>query len=167
MSTKKNQATPPNEEQLIQENQPNQAVQESSKNDETLITDKKEDPAVQDPALTDLQERINALEAREKKTAEFSVKLLEKSGKLLAKQQELDAREKSLDERELALETAKPGKKTPGLEFEFEGQNFKFKDSAPKVINIDGRKLSQKQIIADEDILLQLVGGNSGLIIKI
>lgn len=155
MAKKINDATPHTEEQLIQKNENIPATPEASNNDGSGL--EKQESTLE---LNDIQERISEVESREELADQ-------RQADLDKREQNLDEREKSLDERELALQTTKPGKKTPGLEFKFEGQDFKFKDSAPKVINIDGRKLSQKQIIADEDILLQLVGGNSGLIIKI
>ena len=164
MAKKINEATPQTEEKLTRENENISETSGALQNDESGSDKKHQDSS----DFNDFQERISGVESREKEADQREAELDQREDNLNAKEDSLNEREKALDERELALETAKPGKKTPGLEFEFEGQNFKFKDSAPKVINIDGgRKLSQKQIIADEDILLQLVGGNSGLIIKI
>ena len=58
-------------------------------------------------------------------------------------------------------------KKMPGLNFEFEGESYKFKDSDPKKIWIAGKVYSQAEIVKKKDILLELVGGNSGLIQKV
>jgi hypothetical protein len=87
----------------------------------------------------------------------------------------LDAREVSLNEREANLDAREAalkgtGKKTEprvGLGFKFEDQDYKFLDSAPDLIRVDGKTLSQKEISEDEEILLHLIGGNSGLIKKI
>ena len=42
----------------------------------------------------------------------------------------------------------------------------KFKDSAPKKIRMAGKVYSQAEIVKKKDFLLDLVGGNSGLIQK-
>ena len=55
----------------------------------------------------------------------------------------------------------------PGEKFTFNGEKYQFTDEAPKFIRIDGVSRSQKEIIKDEDALLQLVAGNSSLIQKI
>lgn len=85
-----------------------------------------------------------------------------------ASAEELEALRKEVNElRAAAKAEAKPAKVVPGVKFEFEGSNYKFKDTAPKSIRIDGVAKSQKDIAADEEILLQLVASNSGLIEKI
>lgn len=52
------------------------------------------------------------------------------------------------------------------LSFEFEGETYQFTEDAPAVILWNGAGVSQQQMIEDEDLLLQLIGSNSGLIIK-
>lgn len=52
-------------------------------------------------------------------------------------------------------------------EFEFEGGVYAFADDAPELILFGGKGLTQEEIAKDEDILLQLIGGKSSLIIKI
>lgn len=87
----------------------------------------------------------------------------EKESALNAKSKELDKREKEVAKKEAAPKSSKP---EPGLEFEFENENYKFLDSAPKKINVDGKGYSQQEISEDEDLLTALIGGNSGLIVK-
>lgn len=166
MAKKTNEATPLNEEQLNKQTPENTessaalTTQEGSEDTEVLSSE-------ENSAEQSLEERIKAVEAREKETAELSIKLLEKSAKLFAKQEELDAREKAVKERELALKGAKPAEKTVGLEFEFEEEKYKFVDSAPQLISINRKGYSQKEIAEDADLALQLIGGKSSLIIKI
>lgn len=93
--------------------------------------------------------------------------LNETATKQLAKAKELDKREKDLAKKTVAPNSFKP-EPEPGLEFEFEeGQKYKFEDWAPQKISINGKGYSQQEIADSEDLALQLIGGNSGLIIKI
>ena len=85
----------------------------------------------------------------------------------------LNAREEKLDEREAAiskLENAtaeeKPVKAVAGLPFEIEKEKFKFLDSAPKSILFDGKPRTQKDLVKDQEALLQL-SSNKSLIEKI
>lgn len=89
---------------------------------------------------------------------------------LAAREQQLDEREKLLDKREAKIEekeAADAEKVTPGLAFTFEKQKYKFADSAPKKLRIAGQKLTQKEIAANDELLLDLIGGNSALIQKL
>ncbi len=52
-------------------------------------------------------------------------------------------------------------------EFKFEGKKYAFSDDAPQVINFGGQKFTRKEITENEEILLQLIGGNSSLIKKL
>lgn len=82
----------------------------------------------------------------------------------------VDETNESLKKREADLEEKtgkKSGESEPGLEFEFEDEPYKFTDSAPKVIKVNGKAYTQKQIAEDDDLALQLIGGKSSLIIKI
>ena len=47
------------------------------------------------------------------------------------------------------------------------GQRFRFKKSAPKALNIDGVSTSFDDIIEDEEIMLELVNGNSNYLEQI
>lgn len=89
---------------------------------------------------------------------------------LAAREQRLAAKEKELADREAKLteqEAEVAAKvKTPGLKVKFEGVEYQFAENAPKSIRIDGKVLTQKEIAADEEILLQLIGGGSSLIKK-
>ena len=85
------------------------------------------------------------------------------------KETALAEREAAIVEREAELQSAAPvsQQSVPGEKFTFNGEKYQFTDEAPKFIRIDGVARSQKEIIKDEDALLQLVAGNSSLIQKI
>ena len=82
---------------------------------------------------------------------------------LKEKEAELDKREKSLTKKE--PKPAEP--KAEAVSFEFNGEKYRFTDDAPSKIRIDGFIKTQQEISQDEDILLQLVVGGSGLIEKV
>ena len=123
-----------------------------------------------------LVEKQIELDAREKTLEESENKLNEKEKLIEEREKSVESREKSVTKKEdelaelqasLDAKTAEEEeKKMPGLNFEFEGESYKFKDSAPKKIRIAGKIYSQAEIVKKKDILLELVGGNSGLIQK-
>lgn len=105
------------------------------------------------------------LQEKDKEQNETADKLLTQEIELNKKAKELDKKEKELTKKSAAPKSVKP---EPGLEFEFEdNQKYKFEDWAPQKISINGKGYSQKEIAENEDLALQLIGGNSGLIIKI
>ena len=83
----------------------------------------------------------------------------------------LNAREQQLDQYEEQLKGTpeKPTEEAPhkGHEFTFRDVNYKFTDDAPKVLLIGGESLSQEEIANDEELLLQLIGGQSPLISRL
>jgi hypothetical protein len=107
------------------------------------------------------------LQLDEQKTAQDAkdVQLSETESALAKKAKDLEAREISVQQAE--ENASKPKETKSGKKFKFEGVEYKFKDSAPENIRFNGSVKSQAQLIKDEDALLQLVGGNSGLIEKI
>ena len=96
------------------------------------------------------------LDTRENELNVFADQLKEKEA-------ELDKREKSLTKKE--PKPAEP--KAEAVSFEFNGEKYRFTDDAPSKIRIDGIVKTQQEISQDEDILLQLVVGGSGLIEKV
>ena len=110
-----------------------------------------------------LLEKEKSLAAREEAVAK-------KEAELKTQETGLVTREEAVAKKEAEIASQKADeeeKKQPGREFEFEGESYKFKDSAPKKIRMDGKVFSQAEIIKDKSKLLQLVGGNSGLIQKV
>ncbi|HAD80399.1 MAG TPA: hypothetical protein DCF99_14890 [Flavobacteriaceae bacterium] len=75
---------------------------------------------------------------------------------------ELEAREKALEQKS----EVKSEKKLTPVSFEFEGEKYQFSESAPQSILLNGKGVSQKEIAKDDELKLQLIGGNSSLIIK-
>lgn len=74
----------------------------------------------------------------------------------------LEAREKALEGKA----EVKSEKKVDPVAFEFEGEKYQFTPSAPQHILLNGKGISQKEIAKDDELKLQLIGGNSSLIIK-
>ena len=92
---------------------------------------------------------------------------------------ELDQREKALNEREKALAAleatleAAGGKrvlqveeKREGHAFSFRGKKYQFADDAPLQILFGGERYTQEELAADEEALVQLIGGGRALIVK-
>ncbi|SDE68451.1 hypothetical protein [Riemerella columbipharyngis] len=95
--------------------------------------------------------------------------LNEKEAQLNERETQLNEREEELNQREAQFNEKNTTTKVeviPGEDFEFNGEQYKFTDEAPKKIRINGEVKTQKEIAKDEDLLLQLVAGNSSLIIK-
>lgn len=135
-----------------------------------------------------LEVDIKAFEAEKKEFAEYRDQIDEAAKTNVSWEEDLKKREESLVQKQTAFEkyvdetneslkkreaelAEKAGKKTgeseSGLEFEFEEELYKFTDSAPKLITVNGKGCSQKQIAENYDLALQLIGGKSSLIIKI
>lgn len=81
-------------------------------------------------------------------------------------QAEKEAFEKEKVEFAKNSKQPKAKKEVPPVELKFEGVDYVFDTDAPKEIRIDGNVYTQKEIAADEDLKLQLIGGKSSLIIK-
>lgn len=76
--------------------------------------------------------------------------------------------DKKVDEAATAEQSAKNPEKDERKEFKDDrGQRFRFKKSAPKALNIDGVSTSIDDIIEDEEIMLELVNGNSNYLEQI
>ncbi len=58
-------------------------------------------------------------------------------------------------------------KKVAPIVFEFEGSKYQFSEKAPQSILLNGSGVSQKQIAKNDELKLQLIGANTGLIKKI
>ena len=65
-----------------------------------------------------------------------------------------------------SLEIDKASTESNGT-FIFRGKHYRFADDAPKMILFAGEALSHQDIISDEEVLLQLIGGDSPLIRKL
>lgn len=115
--------------------------------------------------------QVQALNEREAALNEREEALNRREQALNEVEKHLNAREQQLDQYEEQLKGTpeKPTEEAPrkGHEFTFRDVNYKFTDDAPKVLRIGGESLSQEEIANDEDLLLQLIGGQSPLISRL
>ena len=115
--------------------------------------------------------QVQALNEREAALNEREEALNRREYALNEVEKHLNAREQQLDQYEEQLKGTpeEPTAETPhkGHEFTFRNVNYKFTDDAPQVLRIGGEALSQEEIANDEDLLLQLIGGQSPLISRL
>lgn len=117
-----------------------------------------------DTQVQALNEREAALNEREEalNRREYAQNEVEKH--LNAREQQLNQLEEQLNGKPEEPTAEAPHK---GHEFTFRNVRYKFTDDAPQVLRIGGEALSQEEIANDEDLLLQLIGGQSPLISKL
>jgi len=124
-----------------------------------------------------LEDRSSELSAREAAVDRKESELNDIGTELEAREKALDQREQSLDEREKALalrEASQEGAGAPevseekreGHAFSFRGKQYQFADDAPLQILFGGERYTQEELAADEEALVQLIGGGSALIVK-
>ena len=124
-----------------------------------------------------LEDRSSELSAREAAVDRKESELNDIGTELEAREKALDQREQALDEREKALalrEASQEGAGTPevseekreGHAFSFRGKKYQFADDAPLQILFGGERYTQEELAADEEALVQLIGGGSALIVK-
>lgn len=70
---------------------------------------------------------------------------------------EFEAAQKEAGKKDKPAKAEKPHK---GLDFTLFEDNYKFKDSAPKNILFNGKAWTQKELVEDEEALIQLVSTN-------
>ena len=124
-----------------------------------------------------LEDRSSELSAREAAVDRKESELNDIGTELEAREKALNQREQALDEREKALalreatqEVASTPKvseeKREGHAFSFRGKQYQFADDAPLQILFGGERYTQEELAADEEALVQLIGGGSALIVK-
>ena len=126
-----------------------------------------------------LEDRSSELSAREAAVDRKESELNDIGTELEAREKALNEREQALDEREKALAAleatleAAGGKrvlqveeKREGHAFSFRGKKYQFADDAPLQILFGGERYTQEELAADEEALVQLIGGGSALIVK-
>ena len=124
-----------------------------------------------------LEDRSSELSAREAAVDRKESELNDIGTELEAREKALDQREQALDEREKALalrEASQEGAGAPevseekreGHAFSFRGKKYQFADDAPLQILFGGEHYTQEELAADEEALVQLIGGGSALIVK-
>ena len=128
--------------------------------------------AAADGKESDLSDKAVELDQREKTLNEREQALDEREKALNEREQALDEREKALTKLEATLEAA-GGKrvllveeKRAGHAFSFRGRQYQFADDAPLQILFAGQRYTQEELAADEEALVQLIGGGSALIVK-
>ena len=120
--------------------------------------DKKTKEEIQDTQIQAVNEHLeDSISEREKILEQTEIELHQREESLNERENALHEREKLLQEEPI------PETHTPG-EVSFGEEKFRFRASAPALIRILGEVKTQEQIAQDEDLILHLVGGNSGLI---
>jgi len=117
-----------------------------------------------DTQVQALNERETALNEREEALNRREQALNEVEQHLNEREQQLNQLEEQLNGKPEEATAEAPHK---GHEFTFRNVNYKFADDAPQVLRIGGEALSQEEIANDEDLLLQLIGGQSPLISRL
>ena len=128
--------------------------------------DKKTKEEIQDTQIQAVNEHLeDSISEREKILEQTEIELHQREESLNERENALHEREKLLHEKETSLlkEEPIPEAHSPA-EFSFGEEKFRFRASAPALIRILGEVKTQEQIAQDEDLILHLVGGNSGLI---
>lgn len=116
-----------------------------------------------------LIEKEAALKVAEQKLSDDKEKFVLEQNKFEEEKAAFETDKANLEAREKALEEkaeVKSEKKVDPVAFEFEGEKYQFTASAPQHILLNGKGVSQKEIAKDDELKLQLIGGNSSLIIK-
>ena len=125
---------------------------------------------------SDLNDMAVALDQREKALNQRELALDQREKALNQRELALDGREKALNQREQALAERAVGRggadtpkvleeKRAGHAFSFRGKQYQFADDAPLQILFAGQRYTQEELAADEEALVQLIGGGSALII--
>ena len=117
-----------------------------------------------DTQVQALNERETALNEREEALNRRELALNEVEKQLNAREQQLNQLEEQLNGKPEEPTAEAPHK---GHEFTFRNVSYKFADDAPQMLLIGGEALSQEEIANDEDLLLQLIGGQSPLISRL
>lgn len=136
-----------------------------------MAKEEEKNTSVSEASTKSTDTQVQALNEREAALKEREEALNRREYALNEVEKHLNAREQQLDQYEAQLKGTpeKPTEEAPhkGHEFTFRNVNYKFTDDAPQVLRIGGEALSQEEIANDEDLLLQLIGGQSPLISKL
>lgn len=121
---------------------------------------------------SELSAREGAADSKESDLNDLAVELDQREKALNQREQALDEREKALTKLEATLEAAggkrvlQVEEKREGHAFSFRGKQYQFADDAPLQILFGGERYTQEELAADEEALVQLIGGGSALIVK-
>ncbi|QQV91409.1 hypothetical protein Leef1_43 [Polaribacter phage Leef_1] len=131
--------------------------------DKDLPTLKADIDALTATTTKEVEVVLNATQLRQ-----LEAKKLRVANALKAKKEAKILADKKADENSAIERASKnPVKDNRKVYKDEKGQRFRFKKSAPKTLNIDGIKTSLDDIIADEEIMLELVNGNSNFLEQI
>ena len=120
---------------------------------------------------SELSAREAAADGKESDLNDLAVELDQREKALNEREQALDEREKALTKLEATLEAAggkrvlQVEEKRAGHAFSFRGRQYQFADDAPLQILFAGQRYTQEELAADEEALVQLIGGGSALIV--
>ena len=120
---------------------------------------------------SELSAREAAADRKESDLSDKAVELDQREQALNQREQALDEREKALTKLEATLEAAggkrvlQVEEKRAGHAFSFRGRQYQFADDAPSQILFGGQRYTQEELAADEEALVQLIGGGSALIV--
>ena len=139
-------------------------------NNENREVTLEEREALLEGRASELSAREAAADRKESDLKDLAVELGQREKALDEREQSLDEREKALAEREASQEGADAPKvleeKKAGHAFSFRGKKYQFADDAPSQILFGGERYTQEELAADEEALVQLIGGGSALIVK-
>lgn len=138
-------------------------------NDNRELTLEEREALLEDRS-SELSAREAAADSKESDLNDLAVELDQREKALNQREQALDEREKALALREATQEVASAPKvseeKRAGHAFSFRGKQYQFADDAPLQILFGGERYTQEELAADEEALVQLIGGGSALIVK-
>ena len=145
-------------------------------NDNRELTLEEREALLEDRS-SELSTREAAVDRKESELNDIGTELEAREKALNQREQALDEREKALNERAHALSEREAGQevasapkvseeKRAGHAFSFRGKKYQFADDAPSQILFGGERYTQEELAADEEALVQLIGGGSALIVK-
>lgn len=140
-------------------------------NDNRELTLEEREALLEDRS-SELSAREGAADSKESDLNDLAVELDQREKALNQREQALDEREKALTKLEATLEAAggkrvlQVEEKRAGHAFSFRGKQYQFADDAPLQILFGGERYTQEELAADEEALVQLIGGGSALIVK-
>ena len=138
-------------------------------NDNRELTLEEREALLEDRS-SELSAREAAADSKESDLNDLAVELDQREKALNQREQALDEREKALALREATQEGAGAPEvseeKREGHAFSFRGKKYQFADDAPLQILFGGERYTQEELAADEEALVQLIGGGSALIVK-
>lgn len=140
-------------------------------NDNRELTLEEREALLEDRS-SELSAREAAADSKESDLNDLAVELDQREKALNQREQALYEREKALTKLEATLEAAggkrvlQVEEKRAGHAFSFRGKQYQFADDAPLQILFGGERYTQEELAADEEALVQLIGGGSALIVK-